>query len=120
MDKKTFGTRGEALAKEHLTNRGYIILEENWRLRHLEIDLIAADDKHIVFVEVKTRSAGHAETVEDMVDKDKQRNMIIAANAYIEKNEITKEARFDIITITFSDYEFQVGHIVDAFYPEVE
>lgn len=119
MDKIQFGTRGESLAKQHLVNRGYIILEENWRFQHLELDLIVADDEHVVFVEVKTRSASSFETIEDMITKKKQRFLIIAANAYIEKNEITKEARFDVIAITFENEKYQVDHIVDAFYPEV-
>lgn len=120
MDKKAFGTRGEALAKEHFIGRGFIILEENWRFRHLEIDIIAADDKTIVFAEVKTRTSGHPETISDMIDKQKQRNIIIAANAYIEKNEITKEARFDVLAITYENDRFHIDHIVDAFYPEIE
>lgn len=119
MDKKKFGTRGEALAKQYMVNRGYVVLEENWRIQHLELDLIVADDNHIVFIEVKTRTAGSFETVEDMISKKKQRYLIIAANAYIEKNEITKEARFDVILLTFENQKYQVEHIIDAFYPEV-
>jgi putative endonuclease len=119
MDKKEFGTRGESIAKQYLANRGYIILEENWRFQHLELDLIVADDEHVVFVEVKTRKASSFETIEDMITKKKQRFLIIAANAYIEKNEITKEARFDVISITFENEKYEVEHIVDAFYPEV-
>jgi putative endonuclease len=49
---------GERIAEEHLAHRGYSILARNFRTRHGELDLIAADDRSLVFCEVKTRVAG--------------------------------------------------------------
>jgi putative endonuclease len=48
------GRRGEDLAAEHLRRLGYSILARNLRGAHGEIDLIAADESAIAFVEVKT------------------------------------------------------------------
>ena len=48
------GKVGEELAAQFLTNKGYEILEKNWRNKHKEIDIIAKQKKVIVFVEVKT------------------------------------------------------------------
>lgn len=119
MEKKKTGKKGEELAKVHLTGLGFTILEQNWRFRHLEVDIIAADEKNIVFVEVKTRQLGHLQDVGDMLGKQKRRNLIDAANVYIEKKDITKEARFDVIAITIANNQYNVEHIKDAFYPEV-
>ncbi len=54
-NKDELGRWGEAVAANALRNRGYTILEQNWRCRSGEIDLIAVDGDCIVIVEVKTR-----------------------------------------------------------------
>ncbi len=52
------GQLGERIAEEHLTHRGYSIVARNFRTRYGELDLIAADERALVFCEVKTRVAG--------------------------------------------------------------
>ena len=47
---------GEDLATEFLRKKGYKILERNFEANQGEIDIIAKDDKELVFVEVKTRT----------------------------------------------------------------
>lgn len=56
--RRTSGQLGERIAEEHLSQRGYSILARNFRTRYGELDLIAADDRALVFCEVKTRVAG--------------------------------------------------------------
>jgi putative endonuclease len=53
--RRALGERGERLARHHLRSRGYSILERNFRTRHGELDVIAANDGWLVFCEVKTR-----------------------------------------------------------------
>lgn len=55
--KDEVGRRGEALAAEYLAQRGYEILERNWRCHAGEIDIVARDLDTVVIVEVKTRSS---------------------------------------------------------------
>lgn len=52
------GAFGEQLAVDHLIGQGFQILARNWRCRHGELDVIAADPtaRTVVFVEVKTRT----------------------------------------------------------------
>lgn len=50
------GRLGEDLAAAHLEARGFRLIERNWRCRHGEIDVVAADRASIVFIEVKTRA----------------------------------------------------------------
>ena len=49
------GKKGEEIAAQYLSEKGYEILERNWRNRHKEIDIIAKDGNELVIVEVKTR-----------------------------------------------------------------
>ena len=56
--RRMHGELGERIAEEHLEQRGYSIVARNFRTRYGELDLIAADDRSLVFCEVKTRVAG--------------------------------------------------------------
>lgn len=58
-DKQQTGRQGQKIAEEYLTASHYQILEKNFRLSHLEIDIIALDksDSSLVFCEVKTRTS---------------------------------------------------------------
>ena len=112
-----FGKLGEELAVNHLTGKGYEILERNWRNRHKEIDIIAKDGKELVIVEVKTRQTDEYGEPDIAVTKKKQRMLIAAANAYILNKGLDIETRFDIISIIFRDGEPVIEHIEDAFLP---
>jgi putative endonuclease len=56
--RRRHGQLGERIAAEHLAHRGYSIVARNFRTRYGELDLIAADQRSLVFCEVKTRIAG--------------------------------------------------------------
>jgi putative endonuclease len=58
--RRTHGELGERIAADHLEHRGYEILARNFRTRYGELDLVAADERALVFCEVKTRIAGRA------------------------------------------------------------
>lgn len=105
------------MARRLLEEKGYQIREENWRAGKKEIDLIAENDRFIVFAEVKTRTSGFQVHPRDAVTVPKQRHLIFAAESYVRKNNINKEIRFDIITIVAEGRSFSAEHIEDAFYP---
>ena len=112
-----FGKLGEELAVQYLINKGYEILERNWRNRHQEVDIIAMDGKDLVIVEVKTRQTDEYGDPDIAVTRQKQRLLISAANAYIFKNSIDLDTRFDIISIIMKDGKPVIEHIKDAFLP---
>jgi putative endonuclease len=56
--RRALGDLGERIASQHLERAGYTILATNFRTRFGELDLVAADEKCLVFCEVKTRIAG--------------------------------------------------------------
>lgn len=115
------GKRGEQIASDYLTEKGYKILERNWYFRKKEIDIIAEKDDFLVIIEVKSRSVGFQENPRDAVNMKKQRFLIQAANAYIYRCDIELEVRFDIITVIFfNDHEYKLKHIDDAFYPTLK
>jgi putative endonuclease len=52
------GRVAEARAAEHLALLGYRIVERNARTKYGELDLVALDDRALVFIEVKASRAG--------------------------------------------------------------
>ncbi len=118
-DHINVGLRGEQAAVDFLVDKKYKILDRNWRYKKLEIDIIAFYNDTLVVVEVKSRTGTYFEQPFQAVTKKKQRFIIEAANAYIDKHEIDYETRFDIISIVEQHNKFNIEHIEDAFYPLV-
>lgn len=116
-DHNELGKRGELLAFSFLRDKGYTILQTNWRRGKLEIDIIALDGDELVFVEVKTRTTALFGEPEDAVNPQKRRHLIQAANAYVIKSGYDKGSRFDVISIIIEKDNCIIHHIPDAFYP---
>ena len=119
MDQSTTGARGEDIACRHLEEKGYLILERNWRWRRAEVDLIARTGEALVFVEVKTRRSDHYGRPETFVTDKKKEMLAGAAAAYMESVGHEWEFRFDVIAvlIDISTGAFQLEHFQDAFFP---
>lgn len=112
------GKKGEQIARSYLEEKGYRILEINWRFKQTEIDLIVMKDGVLVFVEVKTRAGDYYGYPEDAVSRKKQIALQRASAAYIHLHRYERELRFDIISITFGAGDaYDLYHIEDAFFP---
>lgn len=101
MNKRTEGTRFERIAGAYLKEEGYRILEENFRCRYAEIDLVCRDGRYLVFVEVKARSALSKGMGYEAVDWRKQRRICLAARVYLKRYRVDPSApvRFDVVSI---------------------
>lgn len=114
------GIEGEKLATEFLINKGYEILETNWRFGKKEIDIIAKTDNVVAIVEVKTRSTEYFGLPEESVTHSKQKFLIDAADNYLQNLDFDADVRFDIISIIKSGTKYLVRHIEEAFIPLIE
>lgn len=117
------GIIGEEEATRMLEKKGFRIVEHNWRMGHLEVDLIAESKKEIVFAEVKARTTTYGNILpEEYVDENKKKRIIAAARAYIKYRHIEKIPRFDIIGILVNPETREVtyrNHLENAFHPQV-
>ena len=118
----TIGKYGEDLAAQYLQEQGFAITKRNYRSGHCEIDLIAENDTHILFVEVKARTANPAHVSPygrpcQAVDARKRRSLIAAARAYIGNGIPGMRFRFDVIEVYLSPSgkAEKVIHIENAF-----
>ena len=109
------GLQGEALARLHLEEQGFAILENNWRRGKAEVDIIAYKEGLIVFAEVKTRHRIDYGNPEEFVDRAKQKAYIRLADAYVTKYQRQEEVRFDIISVVVSAEGSRIEHLENAF-----
>jgi putative endonuclease len=116
-ESHNLGKKGEDLAAEHLKSKGFKILKRNWTSGRHEIDIIAENKEFIVFVEVKTRSEDFQVAPAAAVNREKQRSLVFCADTYIQRYNVSKECRFDVITVIKTGDSHQIDHIEDAFYP---
>ncbi len=97
------GCLGEAIAKRYLQNKGYCIIEENYRTKYAEIDLIAHNKGALVFVEVRTRRDERFGSPEDSIKRSKIRKLIRNAEAYVARKRYVKAYRVDAICIVLDE-----------------
>ena len=117
--KKALGAVGEDLACRYLESRGHRILERNWRGGHLEVDIISAASDGVHFVEVKTRTAPVAASLDDQVGPQKQHRIADAALKYLNTNHLESppEVFFDIVSVVFDGQSADVKYIPGAWIP---
>jgi putative endonuclease len=114
--KQIFGRKSESLAVKHLKKRGYKILEQNYRTKMGEIDIIAKDKGVIVFVEVKARRSDRFGDPKWAVTYKKKQKISMAALQYL---KVTKQsnvsARFDVVSINSSEKKSSIEVVKNAF-----
>lgn len=109
------GDKGEGLAARFLRNNGYKIIEQNYRTRTGEIDIIALDGEILVFVEVKTRESLHYGHPFESVTRHKRRKISNAAMLYLKRLKHLPPCRFDVVSIYHAKGRPELELIRDAF-----
>lgn len=113
-DKRKIGSSYEQIAAAYLANKGYIMLDQNYRGRQrTEIDLIALDRDCLVFAEVKFRSGSRMGDPAEAVHLEKQQRIRSAARQYLWEHPEYRQfpCRFDVVAILGSEIRL----IRDAF-----
>ena len=115
-ERDALGPRGENVAARYLRNLGYKIIVRNFRCELGEIDIVAKDQKTLVFVEVKTRAYDDP-TPEEQVNDPKRHQITKAAKFYLSRYGIPQPpARFDVVAIVWPEgREPQIRHTPHAF-----
>lgn len=111
-----FGQEGESIAAKQLKKCGYKILEQNYRNKIGEIDIIARDGETIAFVEVKTRRNDHFGGPKWAVTYQKQRKISMVALSYLKEFQLSgHKARFDVVAVVENGKKPVVEIIKNAF-----
>ena len=98
--KQALGAYGETLAARHLTARGMVLLDRNWRCDEGEIDLVLRDRDVLVVCEVKTRSTDACGTPHEAVTELKLARLRRLAVRWREAHGVGPvEIRIDVVAI---------------------
>ncbi len=98
--QRKLGQQGEALAAAYLENKGYTIIDRNYRTPYGEIDIIASQGDSIVFIEVKTRASHSMGPPEISITRRKAEHMRNAAEDYIQHHpELSENWRIDVVAL---------------------
>ena len=113
------GAWGESLAASYLQKKKFKLVASGFRCRFGEIDLIMADRKHLVFVEVKLRKNDRFASAMEFVDYRKQNRIRTTAELYLSQNPTELQPRFDVIEIYaphgLETEKPEIHHLEDAF-----
>ncbi len=114
------GQDGERFATEFLIKQGLTVRETNWRMGHLEVDVIAQSPGTLHIVEVKTRTSDEEVDPLQSITKRKITNLVNAARAYVEQNNLLLDVQFDVMLVIGSPADFDYHYIANAFYPPLK
>ena len=114
--KQILGQEGERIAEIYLRKKGYRVVERNYRCPVGELDLILLDRRVVVFVEVKTRTDDRFGAPLESVGPRKQKKMIKTALFFLTRHRLhNRDARFDVVGISYQGGEPMVEHVENAF-----
>ncbi len=111
------GDHGESIARDYLSQKGYVIIDTNWSSRFGELDIVAQQGDVYVFVEVKTRHSKNTESAFASITPAKREKMIKAVYEYIHEKELDDiHWRIDAIGIALHRNQSPIiDHVEDAF-----
>jgi putative endonuclease len=118
MPKTPFelGLTGEQLALNFLKNNGYNIISTNYRTKLGQIDIVAKEKQMLCFVEVKTRRSRRFGRPSEAISAYKQRKISQVALVFLKQRRLLNyPARFDVISIFYSDPSPKIQLIKNAF-----
>ena len=118
-EKNETGKQGEDAAIRYLEDKGYKMLETNWRFHRFELDIVATFNNELIIVEVKTRSGNYLVSPEKAVDDRKIRRIVTAADAYARKHGINLPIRFDVLCLIKKGQSYEFEHFEDAFFAPI-
>lgn len=114
--RQNLGRYGEDRAANFLQDRGYVIIERNWRSRTGEIDLIAREKDRLVFVEVKTRNgSGFGHPFEAITAEKMARMRRLVADWCATKQISGIKVRLDAISVLISGGRVSIEHLKEVF-----
>ncbi len=93
------------MAKKYLEKKGYRIVEQNYKTKYGEIDLVARQKEQLVFVEVRTKIGENFGSPEETINRKKLGKLWGNALAYAAKAKWKGACRVDAVCIVLKqDY----------------
>jgi putative endonuclease len=113
----SLGDRGETAACGFLKEKGYEIVEKNYKCKIGEIDVIARRNGRLAFIEVKTRTSSQRGVPQEAVDLKKQEKIFKLAAWYLKDKKLGEiPVAFDVVAVLWKEGEAPKTRLIpDAF-----
>ncbi len=113
MSTTAIGRRAEDAAAAYLTRQGYRVVQQNWRTRWCEIDVVAIKGTSVSFVEVKYRQRNKWGYGLDYITRPKYKQMAFAAEFWMAKHDWSGECYLAAVEVSGQEFE------ITEFIPEI-
>jgi len=94
------GSGAEKIALSYLQRQRLVLVEQNYRCRFGEIDLIMRDGETLVFIEVRMRTNEKYGGAAASITSKKQAKILRTARYYLTELEIESACRFDALLLS--------------------
>lgn len=98
------GRQAETAAADYLKKQGFKIIEQNWRTRWCEIDIVATKARVIYFVEVKYRQSSAQGSGLEYVTPKKLEQMQFAAENWVREHDWPGEYQLAVVELSGDDF----------------
>lgn len=115
--RKQLGNDSETIAQQYLEQRGYMLIQANFRCKTGEVDLIMQKENLLVFVEVRSKSSSRYGEPLETVDYTKQKKIKKASAyfLYIHPQLAHCYCRYDVVSVLWKNGCADITWIADAF-----
>lgn len=104
------GRKAEAQAAAFLRRKGCRIIDQNWRTRWCEIDIVAERDKTVYFCEVKYRSNTNQGSGIEYITPKKLQQMQFAAEMWVSSNNW--KGQYELCAIEVSGPDYRITNVI--------
>ncbi len=99
MYTRKTGVEGEEIGRKYLEERGYVLIEKNYRCKWGEIDLVMKKDEELVFCEVKYRKNSKFGMPQESVGFRKQQRIMKSISCFLKERSFCGKWRIDVLGI---------------------
>ncbi len=104
MTATSTGRQAESKAASYLEKQGFSVLDQNWRTRYCEIDIVAQKDQTVYFVEVKYRASDSWGGGLEYITPNKLQQMSFAAEVWVSANQWQHDYQLAAIEVSGNDF----------------
>ncbi len=101
--RKATGDRAENIVKKFLEEKGYSILEQNYKTKYAEIDIIAHKQGNLFFIEVRSRTGEEFGLPEETIRGRKAWKLKQNALAYVAFKKYRGPYQIDLACVVFDE-----------------
>ena len=113
--RRQLGAHGEDAVAAWYEQRGYRVLDRNWRVREGELDLVVRSGAVVVFCEVKTRRGDAFGSPFEAVTRTKQQRIRTLATRWLQEHRVrASELRFDVAAVRMPRGYAPVIEVIEA------